>query len=307
MAMVETRGTVVVAGGSGLVGRALVEELHGRDYHVVVLSRSPERTATGLPLGAGAVGWDADWRRELDGAAGVVNLAGASIGGGRWTRRRKARILRSRVDTTAALVEAMRGLEPGRRPRVLVNASGIDYAGDCGDESVGEDAEPGDSFLARVCVEWEAPARAAEELGVRVVLMRTAFVFGRGAPAVRLLALPFRLFAGGRLGSGRQWFPWVSLADAAGLYAWAIEDDALVGPVNVVAPEQLRQRDVARELGRVLHRPSVFPTPAPLLRLALGEQADLLLQGQRAEPRKALDAGYSFRKPALRQALEETF
>ena len=307
--MERTRGTVVVAGGSGLVGRRLVEELQGRGYQAVVLSRSPGRAAAALPRGARAVGWDGrdtgDWTRELDGAAAVVNLAGASIGGGRWTRPRKERILRSRVDTTTALVEAMRGLDPARRPQVLVNASGIDYAGDMGDEPVPEDAGPGDSFLASVCVEWEAAARRAEQLGVRVALMRTSFVFGRGAPAVRLLALPVRLVIGGRLGSGRQWFPWVSLADAAGLYARAIEDGRLAGPVNVVAPEQHRQREVARELGRVLHRPSAFPTPAPLLRLALGEQADLLLHGQRAEPRKALDAGFEFRYATLQSALEK--
>ena len=305
--MEPTRGTVVVAGGSGLVGRALVEELHRRDYGVVVLTRKPERAAADPPLGARAVGWDGPWHEDVAGAAAVVNLAGASIGGGRWTRTRKERIRRSRVDTTTALVEAVRALEPERRPRVLVNASGIDYAGDRGDEPASEDVEPGDSFLADVCVDWEAAAHPAEELGVRVVLMRTAFVFGRGGPAVRLLALPFRLFVGGRLGSGRQWFPWISLADAVGLYVAAIEDERLAGPVNVVAPEQVRQRELARELGRVLHRPSAFPTPAPVLRLALGEAADLLLHGQRAEPRKALDVGYAFRHPMLRPALEEAF
>ena len=135
--------------------------------------------------------------------------------------------------------------------------------------------------------------------------MRTSFVFGPRAPAVRLMALPFRLFVGGRLGSGRQWFPWISLEDTARLYALALERHSLTGPVNVVAPEQLRQRELARELGRVLHRPAVFPTPAPLLRLVLGEQADLLLHGQRAEPRKALGAGFEFRHPTLRAALEE--
>ena len=188
---------------------------------------------------------------------------------------------------------------------MLVNASGIDYPGDRGDEPVTEDAEPGDSFLARVCVAWEGAARRAEELGVRVVLMRTSFVFGRGGHAVTLVALPFRLFVGGPLGSGRQWFPWVSLEDTVRLYALALERHSLTGPVNVVAPEQLRQREVARELGRVLHRPAVLPTPAPLLRLVLGEQADLLLHGQRAEPRKALEAGFAFRQPTLRPALEE--
>jgi uncharacterized protein (TIGR01777 family) len=303
--MQQTRGTVLVAGGSGFVGRRLVDELAGRGHEPVVLSRDPQRAAAALPVGARAVGWDGDWRGDLAGAAGVVNLAGASIGGGRWTTRRKETILSSRVGTTVRLVEAIRALPAARRPPVLVNASGIDYAGDRGDEPVTEEAEAGASFLARVCVAWEAAARPAEGLGVRVVLMRTSFVFGRGAPAVRLLTLPFRSFVGGPLGSGRQWFPWISLDDTVRLYADAVEHDALSGPVNVVAPEQVRQREVARELGRVLHRPAVLPTPAPLLRLALGEQADLLLHGQRAEPRKALEAGFGFRHPTLRAALEE--
>ena len=178
--MERTRGRVVVAGGSGFVGRKLVDELATRGYEVVVLSRSPERAARRLPEGARAVGWDGDWAGELPGAAGVVNLAGASIGGGRWTARRKEAILSSRVETTGRLVDAIRALPAARRPPVLVNASGIDYAGDRGDEPVTEDAEPGDSFLARVCVAWEGAALRAEELGVRVVLMRTSFVFGRG-------------------------------------------------------------------------------------------------------------------------------
>jgi uncharacterized protein (TIGR01777 family) len=303
--MERRRGTVLVAGGSGFVGRRLVEELATRGYEVAVLSRNPERSAAGLPDGARAVGWNGDWAGELPGAAGVVNLAGASIGGGRWTTRRKQTILSSRVETTSRLVDAIRALPAARRPPVLVNASGIDYPGDRGEEPVTEEAGPGGSFLARVCVEWEGAARRAEELGVRVVLMRTSFVFGPRAPAVRLMALPFRLFVGGPLGGGGQWFPWISLEDTARLYALALERHSLSGPVNVVAPEQLRQREVARELGHVLHRPSAFPTPAPLLRLVLGEQADLLLHGQRAEPRKALAAGFEFRHPLLRAALEE--
>jgi uncharacterized protein (TIGR01777 family) len=305
MTMERTRGRVLVGGGGGFVGRRLVDELATRGYEVVVLSRSPERVGGRLPEGARAVGWEGDWAEGLSGAAGVVNLAGASIGGGRWTARRRAAILSSRVETTGRLVDAIRALPAAQRPPVLVNASGIDYAGDRGDEPVTEDAEPGDSFLARVCIEWEGAARRAEELGVRVVLMRTSFVFGRGGHAVTLLALPFRLFVGGPLGTGRQWFPWISLEDTVRLYALALERHSLTGPVNVVAPEQLRQRDLARELGRVLHRPAVFPTPAPLLRLVLGEQADLLLHGQRAEPRKALGAGFEFRHPTLRAALEE--
>jgi uncharacterized protein len=295
---------VVVAGGTGLVGRALVASLAAAGVEVVVLTRHPGKDT---PPGGRDVQWDGatvvpGWAGELSGAQGVVNLAGASIGGGRWTRKRKAAILGSRVSSTRAIVEALASLPPDERPPVLVNASGIDYVGNLESET-GEDAAPGTSFLARVCALWEAEAARAEEHGVRVVCMRTSLVIARDALALKLIALPFRLFAGGRLSNGRQWFPWVHVADAAALYRRALEDPALRGPVNLVAPEVPRQRDAAREIGRVLHRPAWLPAPAPLLRLALGEQADLLLHGQLARTEK-LDPSW-FRYPTLGPALEE--
>jgi uncharacterized protein (TIGR01777 family) len=298
-------GKVVVAGGSGLIGRELVRGLVEDGVEVVVLTRRPADVA--VP-GARSVGWDGRrveraWAGELEGAAGVVNLAGASVGGGRWTRRRRETIRASRIDATTALVDAIGSLEPGRRPPVLVNASGIDYAGDTGDAPVTEDAGPGDSFLARVCADWEAAAEAATAHGIRVVCMRTSFVIAGDALAFRLLALPFRLFVGGPLGSGRQWFPWVHNEDAARLYRHGLENEALAGPVNVVAPDLRRQRELAVELGRALRRPAQLPAPAPLLRAVLGRQAELLLHGQRARSLR-LD-GFAFRYPELPAALAE--
>jgi uncharacterized protein (TIGR01777 family) len=293
---------IVVAGGSGLIGQALVASLRADGHETIVLTRTPG--------GPGTLGWDArtvgDWAESLGGAYAVVNLAGHSIGSGRWTRRRKDLILRSRVDSTSALVDAIGGLPAELRPRVFVCSSGIDYAGDRPDDAeIDESAAPGDSFLARVCVAWEDAALRAEEHGVRVVVARTSFVIGKGAPALRLMALPFRLFAGGRLGSGRQWFPWVHIDDTVGIYRSAIGHEHWRGAVNVVAPSVPRQRELAQELGKVLHRPAVLRTPAPVLRLALGEQADLLLTGQRAVPRKAEQAGYRFMYPELGAALEQ--
>jgi uncharacterized protein (TIGR01777 family) len=299
----------VVAGASGLVGGHLVRELAAAGHEVVVLSRSPERAAPSLPAGARAVRWDGStmepaWPDELAGADWVVNLAGESVGGGRWTSSRKARILDSRVDSTRALVDAMRALPAERRPSAFACASGIDYAGDTGDDLVGEDVPAGDSFLARVCVAWEEAARQAEELGVRVVRLRTAFVLAPDAKALRLMTLPFRFGAGGPLGNGRQWFPWIHVDDLVGLYRLALESE-LSGPLNAVSPGIVRQRELAAEVGRVLHRPAVVPTPSPMLRLALGNAADLLLHGRRAEPRAAEAAGYEFRWPELRPALED--
>jgi uncharacterized protein (TIGR01777 family) len=293
---------IVVAGGSGYVGRALVESLRADGHEVVVLTRSP-----GAP---GALGWNGrtvgDWAGSLEGALAVVNLSGHSIGGGRWTAKRKEQILSSRVESTSAIVDAIGGLGAGSRPGVFVCSSGIDYAGDRPDDAeIDEDAPPGDTFLARVCVAWEQAAARAREHGVRVVSARTAFVVGPKAPALRMMVLPFRFLAGGRVGSGQQWFPWVHLDDAVGIVRTAIGREALEGPVNMVAPQSVRQEDVAKALGGVLRRPAAVPTPARVLRLALGESADLLLTGRRAVPRKAEAAGYEFRFPELEPALTD--
>ncbi len=226
-----------------------------------------------------------------------MNLAGTSIGGPRWTRKRKQSILSSRVETTKALVDAIEAAE--RKPAVLVTASGIGYYGDGGDAVLDEGSPAGDSFLPRVCVAWEAAGAAAP---VRHVAVRTALVVGPGAQAIRMMALPFRLFAGGPIAGGQQWFPWVALDDLVRIYRLALDDAALTGPVNAVAPEQLRQRDAAKAIGAVLHRPSLVPVPAAAVRLALGEQADLLLEGQRAVSGKL--GGFEFRYRGLRPALE---
>jgi uncharacterized protein len=282
---------VVVAGGSGLIGSALVASLLADGHEVVVVSRRPVENSV-----AGTVGWDGV-AGEIEGADAVVGLAGVSIGGPRWTRARKEEILSSRVETNRRLAEAIAAAE--RPPRVFVTASGIDYYGDRGEETIDEASAPGSSFLARVGVEWEAAASSP----ARHVAIRTALVVGRGAVAIRLMALPFRLFVGGPLGSGRQWFSWVQLGDLVRIYRLAIDDESLAGPVNAVAPEQLRQREAARCFGAVLHRPSVLSTPAFVLRAVLGEQADLLLHGRRAVSRR-LD-GFEFGYPTLQGALTD--
>lgn len=279
---------VVVGGGSGYVGRALVASLRDDGHEVAVVSRSG---------GEGTVPWKGV-AKAVNGSDAVVNLAGTSIASLRWTEGRKKSILASRATTTRTFVKAIEAAK--ERPRVFVSASGIDYAGDTGDTVVDEFSPPGSSFLARVCIAWELEAAKAP---IRHVEVRTALVIGPDADAVRLMALPFRFFLGGRAGSGRQWFPWVHIDDLVRLYRLAIDSETLAGPLDAVAPEQLRQRDAARELGAVLHRPSIAPAPAFAMRLVLGEQADLLLHGQRAVSRK-LD-GFEFRYSGLRAALED--
>jgi uncharacterized protein (TIGR01777 family) len=240
---------------------------------------------------------------ELRGADAVVNLAGADIGARRWTEGRKQTILTSRVDSTSALVGAIGQLPEDVRPGVLVNSSGIGYSGDSGQEVVDEDVEPGSTFLASVCVEWEAAAGDVATHGVRATMIRTPVVLARDARALRLMALPFRIFMGGRLGSGDQWFPWIHIDDLIAVVLRVIADESLAGPVNAVAPDLRTQRQMAREIARVLRRPSAFPTPDWLLRMALGEQADLMLHGQRAVSNRLDDFAFSY--PQLPEALEE--
>ena len=299
---------VVISGGSGYIGRRLRENLLRDGHEVVVLTRGKAGQASSGPR---AVVWDAatpdgPWTSELNSAGAIVNLAGASLGSWPWTRRTMAEILASRLKATSALVGAVERLPADRRPAVLVSASGIDYYGDRGEEVVTEDSAPGDSFLAGVCTRWEEAAEKATALGLRVVRIRTSLVFGRGAPAFRLLTLPFRLFAGGPLGNGRQWFTWIHIDDIVGLYRLALDSSQLSGPINAVAPDIRRQREVAEEIGRALHRPAFFPAPSPMLRLVLGAQAQLLLDGRKALPRQAERAGYRFRFGDLPEALAST-
>jgi uncharacterized protein (TIGR01777 family) len=216
-----------------------------------------------------------------------------------------AELVASRVAPTSALVGAIERTPADRRPAVLVSAAGIDYYGDRPDDKVvAEDGPVGDSFLARMGQLWEAAAQKAEPLGVRVARIRTAMVFGKGAPAFGLITLPVRLLIG-PFGDGRQWFTWIHIDDLVGVYRLALQDGRLGGPINATAPDVRRQRDVAREMGRVLHRPAVIPVPAFLLKLALGPQAELLLGGRRAVPEKLEAAGYHFRFGGLPEALED--
>lgn len=298
---------VVIAGGSGLIGRALSETLLESGHEPVVLSRNPTRAR--LPRGARVVHWrppaGGAWTEELEGAGAVVNLAGASVGGWWWTPRRRRILRASRLVPTATLIAALADRPPGRRPRVLVNASGTDLYEGRDNIPATEDAAPGSSFLSRLVLDWEAGARQAEDLGVRVVLLRTSLVVAPGAPSLRLMTLPFRFFVGGRVGSGRQWVSWIGLEDAVGLIVRALEDDGIRGPINLSSPDPRRQADVARSIGRAMRRPAWMPTPAWAVRLVLGQMATLALGSRRVWPARALEAGYRFRTTSLDVALDQ--
>jgi hypothetical protein len=296
---------VVVAGGSGFVGSAVARSLLDAGHAVTVLTRSAGTARARLDPRVELVEWDGHsaeaWERAIDGAGGVVNLAGESLAAQRWTQERKQQLRASRVQATAALVRAME--QASVRPPVLISASAVGYYGPRGIEPVAEDASPGHDFLAALCQEWERAARGAERLGVRVVLLRLGIVLGEGGGPLEKMIPPFRMFVGGPLGSGRQWVSWVHREDVAGLVRFGLENEAVRGPVNATAPEAVTMAAFCRALGRALHRPCWAPVPAPALRLILGEMAEMLLTGQRVEPRAALRLGYEFRFPKLDAAL----
>ena len=301
---------IVIAGGSGFLGRRLTRHWLAAGDRVTVLSRDPARAAHRVDPDVEVLRWapptvDSALTEVLGRADAVVNLAGAPIGGRPWTPGHKRAILASRLDATHAIVEAIRRTPTDTRPRALVNASGIDVYGDRPTGTVTESSSAGDTFLAGVVTAWEQAAHEAEASGVRVVVARTALIVAPEALAWRLIALPFRLFVGGRLGSGHQRFTWIHVADAVGLYDLALRDESVSGPLNMVAPDVPTQAELARAIGRVMHRPAMFPVPAALLRIALWGQADIILHGRDAKPERALAAGYRFAFPTVEAALRD--
>jgi hypothetical protein len=296
---------VVMAGGTGIIGSGLVEALLKRGDAVVLLTRNPAAAQQRWDAKADVRLWNGrdpgPWVMALDGADAVINLAGESVAGGRWTPERKLALIRSRVDTTRDLIA---GVQAAReRPLVLVNASAVGFYGAHPEGDCPEEAPRGTDFLAALCGQWERDARDAEKLDVRVVMARFGVVLGKDGGALARMLTPFKLGLGGPLGSGRQPFPWVHLDDAVGAILFALDDAKLSGPVNVTAPDAKTNAEFTKALGRALHRPAFLPAPAFALRLALGEMSGLLLGGQRAAPKKLLERGYKFRHPSLDGAL----
>jgi len=294
---------VAVVGPTGLIGRALGEALIARGDGVVALSRG----GASRIAGAQDVRWDPAEgplpSDALEGVDAVVNLAGVPIAGKRWTDSRKEAIRESRTRSTRLVVEA---LARDGAPRVLVNASAVGYYG-TGEEQVDETSPPGADFLAQTSLAWEREAARAHEFGVRVVVIRSGIVLSRDGGALPELARPVKLFAGGPIGGGRQWMPWIHIDDEVGIILFALDHHEVSGALNGSAPDVVRQRDFVTALGHVLGRPSGLPTPAIALRLAMGEMALLALEGQRAVPRAALAAGYVFQHPEVEPALRDIY
>lgn len=298
---------IVVAGGTGFLGRPLCHALADEGHQVAVLTR---RTSPRAEPPLTFVSWQPDggagsWAAAIDAADAVINLTGESLAGGRWTRARKQRLRDSRLLPTRSLAAAIAGASAP--PAVFLSASAVGYYGAHGDEPVPESTPPGDDFAARLCVDWEQAAAPAASAVTRLALIRTAPVLGRGGGLLAQMALPFKLFVGGPLGSGRQYLPWIHQRDWTRLVTWMLSSPDAVGPVNASSPQPVTNAAFSRALGRALNRPSWLRAPALPVRLALGEMATMALTGQRVVPARALEGGFRFEYRDIDAALNEIY
>ena len=306
---------IVIAGGTGFLGAPLAEAYAEEGHEVLVLTRSVPSgntrhdPGTGVP-GITRVGWAPDgkigpWAAAVENATAVINLAGDPLDRGRWSPQRKAVLRDSRVLATRSLAAALVGA--AIPAQVFVSASAVGFYGDTGDAIVTEASAPGRDYLAQLCEDWEAEARRAAPAGTRIALLRTGIVLERSGGALPRMMLPFRFFAGGPIGSGRQYVSWIHRLDWVEMVRWIVETAAADGPINITAPAPITSRQMSRAIGRALHRPSLLPTPSFAVRLAVGELAHSILTGQRAVPARAQALGYHFRYPDIDQAFRGLF
>lgn len=299
---------ILITGGTGTIGQRLVEVLFKHGHTVTVLSRQKYKPAT-LPAKLNFAQWDgrtADgWGHLLEQVDAVVNLAGAGLADERWTDERKRLIRDSRVQTGQAVVAAFQ--QATDKPKVLIQSSGINYYGPQKDEIITESHPPGNDFLAGVCIDWENSTQGVEAMGVRRVVTRSGPVLDPTGGALPRMLMPFYLFAGGPVSSGRQWFSWIHYLDEAEAIRFLIENEQASGAFNLVAPNPVRNREFAKTVGKVMKRPAFMPVPGLALKLMFGEMATVLLTGQRAVPERLKALGFQFTFPTLEQALQDLF
>ncbi|HBK98093.1 MAG TPA: TIGR01777 family protein [Microcoleaceae bacterium UBA10368] len=301
---------VAIAGATGFVGSRLVERLHSEGHQVLVLARDSERARRVFPASAypnlEIVGYtpaeSGDWLHSIAGCDGVVNLAGVPIAEERWTATRQQAILDSRKLTTAKLVEAIALANP--KPSVFVSASAIGFYGTSETAEFEENSAAGDDFLATVCKEWESAAQPVKNAGTRLVILRLGIVLGMGGALAKMVPA-FRLFAGGPIGTGKQWFSWIHRDDVVNLILYALQNPQIEGVLNATAPNPVRMNELCETLGEILKRPSWLPVPAFALELLLGDGAKVVLEGQQVLPKRTLVSGFQYEYPTLKLALEE--
>jgi uncharacterized protein len=300
---------MVIAGGTGFIGRHLCNLLVNEGHSIIVLSRHPEGATAPSTVRSRVIQWngreDGPWATLCDGAEVVINLSGAPIADNRWTPARKRELVGSRVLTTQALLASIANWKT--KPHTFITASGVGFYGDRGSEEVNEGSPHGEGFLAELCQAWEAAANQGEALGLRVLPVRFGMVLGPDGGALAKMAFPFRLFLGGPVLPGSQFVSWIHLKDLSRLILWLITNQSISGPVNGVAPDSVTMREFCERLGQAMKRPSWVPVPGIILQIALGELASMLTTGQRVYPKRALEGGFTFSYPGLPAALEAVF
>lgn len=298
---------IIITGATGLIGRKLAENLSFSGNQIIIFSRDAAKAKTILKKNYDYVDWDYNhpekWIDKISESDAVIHLAGINLFSKRWNNKFKEEIIISRRDTTKALADAIKNLS--RKPKVFISASGVGYYGDGGDNVLTEESPAGNDFLSEVCKVWEAEASAVEDVAVRRVSIRTGIVLSADDGALKRMLLPFKLFVGGPLGNGKQWFPWIHIDDIVGVYIHAIDNENLSGAVNAASPNICTMREFANTLGKVLNRPSLFSVPKFALKLAIGEAADVVLMGQRVSVDKLIKSGYTFKFTNLEYALKD--
>lgn len=302
---------VMIAGGSGLIGRELTSLLAAAGDEICILSRTPENV-TGLPANVKVLQWDGkklqEWSKQIDDTDAIVNLTGENLSGSgflpsRWTNERKLRLLQSRVNSGIALTKAIE--MASRKPSVFVQASGVGFYGSQREKTLTEDDVPGNDFLANLSKEWEASSLPVEAIGVRRVVVRNGVVLSTKNGALPRLLLPYRLYVGGPLGDGKQVYSWIHLADEVSAIQFLIRNHQARGAYNLTSPDPVTNDEFGRTIGKVMNRPHYFPVPGFAMRLALGEVASVVLEGQRVLPKKLIDTGFVFKYPILEDALRD--
>lgn len=297
---------IILTGATGFVGKKLISILVEKGYAISVLSRNKNSAKKILGKDIEVYEWDYtkssdDIIEIINGCFAIINLAGASIAGKRWDEEYKKLIYNSRIITAAKITDAISKCEV--KPQSLINSSAVGYYGLSGEELMTERSSPENDYLAKVCFDWESSAMEAEKYRVRVVTIRTAVVLDKKEGALKKLITPFKYFIGGKIGNGKQWFPWIHIVDLVNLYLYALENPSIQGALNGTAPEQINNKDFCKTLGKVMGRPSLFPVPGFILKIAVGEFATYLLTGRKVFPEKALKAGFKFKYDNIESAL----
>lgn len=300
---------IIVAGGSGFIGSELIRRLINSKHQVVLLSRNPGAARLEERESFKIVQWDGKtiglWSQFIDGADAVINLSGENVAAKRWSESQKTRLIDSRINPTRAILQTIN--QATKKPRVLVNASAVGYYGNFGDGDVTESHIKGEGFLSDLCEQWEREAMNAEVHGLRVVLLRIGIVLEPSGGALKKMLLPFKLFIGGSLGSGKQWFPWIHLDDVLNIILFALENDSVSGAVNLSSPSPVTMDEFASSLAKAIRRPSWARVPSFVLKILLGEMSEMLLGGRRIVPKKLIDNGFMFQYPNLDETLNSLF